>query len=302
VLGTAVAAACSSPAVSAPPVSQSAPELIKTDPVRALVTPTGVVTEVLGGGPGAWEVRTPCGGTATIARGKPISEAMVVLDPGHGGTVETGAIGAGGVAEEDVNLAVAESAKRALEAEGITVLLTRTGDYPVTIAARASLAMAVKPQAIVSVHHNGGPSEPSARPGTDTYYQHASPAARRLAGLVYEETVAFFSRHRGVHWRATASPGAKPQLNYRGEDYFGILRRTAGVPAVLSEGLFLSASASEARLLARADVQQGEGEAIARAITRFLRTDAPGSGFNDSRPRGPEGGPRNLPCVDPPLQ
>jgi N-acetylmuramoyl-L-alanine amidase len=302
VLGVAVTAACSAPAESAGPVKPTEPSLISTDPVLALITPTGVVTEVLGGGPEAWQVRTPCGATATVNGGNPITEATVVLDPGHGGVVETGAIGAGGLQEKDLNLAVAQSAKRALEGEGFTVLLTRTADYAMTISARASLAMAMKPKAFVSVHHNGGPNELSHRPGTEIYYQHASPEARRLAGLMYEETVQYFSGHDGIRWRATATPGAKPQLNYQGEDYFGILRRSPGVPTVLSEGLFLSASAAEARLLARADVQRGEGEAIARGIARFLRTDAPGSGFIDSRARGPEGGPRNLPCADPRLE
>ena len=305
VLGVAGLAACSAPAESASPVKESspaAPALISTEPVLALVTPTGVVTEVLGGEPGAWEVRTPCGNTATVADGERITEATVVLDPGHGGPVETGAVGAGRLLESALNLAVAESARRALEAQGISVVLTRTGEYPVKIAVRASLINALKPRAAVSVHHNGGPSEPSSKPGSEAYHQHASSESRRLAGLIYEETVAFFSRHRGVRWRATATPGAKPQLSYQGDDYFGILRRTAGVPTVLSEGLFLSASASEARLLARPDVQQGEGEAIARALTRYLRTDAPGSGFIESRPRGPEGGSRDLPCVDPPLR
>ena len=72
--------------------------------------------------------------------------------------------------------------------------------------------------------------------------------------------------------------------------------------AVLSEALFLSASAAEAQLLARPEVQRGEGEAIARAVRRFLETDAPGSGFVASRPRGPEGSRQNPPCVDPTLE
>lgn len=304
-LAVAGLAACSAPADSAAPVKGTAPAaaaLISTDPVLALITPTGVVTEVIGGEPGAWRVRTPCGNTATVARGQRITEATVVLDPGHGGPVETGAIGANGLLESSLNLAVAESARRSLEAQGISVALTRTAEYPVTIAVRARLLNALKPKAAVSVHHNGGPTEASAKPGSEAYHQHASAESRRLAGLIYEEMLAYFSRHRGVRWRATATPGAKPQLNYDGEDYFGILRRTTGVPTVLSEGLFLSASSSEARLLARPDVQRGEGEAIARALTRYLRTGAPGSGFTDSEPRGPEGGPRKPPCVDPLLQ
>jgi N-acetylmuramoyl-L-alanine amidase len=229
---------------------------------------------------------------------------MVVLDPGHGGD-EAGATSAGGVAEKDVNLAVADYVKRVLEAEGMAVVLTRSRDYRMTIAARTAIVAGLEPAAVVSVHHNGGPSgHNSDRPGTETYYQRGSSESRRLAGLVYEETVASFGRHHGVTWHATGNPGAKYQLNDEGHDYFGMLRRTAGVPVVLSEGLFLSSSESEARLLARADVQRGEGEAIARAIRRFLRTDEPGSGYVESMPRrhdGDEsGGPQG--CNDPALE
>ena len=234
VAGMALATACSSAEVGGLPVTERA------ESVKALMTPTGVVATVLGGGPGAWEVRTPCGGTATVKRGEPITASTVVLVPGHGDG-ETGA-SRGGIAEKDVNLAVAEYAKQALQAQGTTVVLTRTGDYGMTVAARAALATALQPAALVSIHHNGGPYGHSSEPGTETYYKRASPDSRRLAGLLYEETVAHFRGHRDVTWHANANPGAKHQLNPQGDDYFGILRLSTKVPAVLSEGLFLSSS------------------------------------------------------------
>jgi N-acetylmuramoyl-L-alanine amidase len=236
-----------------------------------------------------------------VADAEPIRGTTVVLDPGHGGS-DTGATGAAGLAEKDVNLAVAEHAKRALEAEGTTVVLTRTGDHPMTIAARAAVATALQPAAVVSVHHNGGPHGHSNRPGTETYYQRGSPDSRRLAGLVYEDTVAYFSRHVGVTWHANPNPGAKYQLNLQGDDYFGILRLSAGVPVVLSEGLFLSSSESEARLLADPDIQREEGHAIARAVRRFLLTDDPGSGYVESVPWGHSGDGGRAGCEDPPLE
>ena len=74
------------------------------------------------------------------------------------------------------------------------------------------------------------------------------------------------------------------------------------MPAVISEALFIS-NPPEAALLARADVQQAEADALARAVARFLTTDDPGSGFVEAYPRreaaGPGGG--NTGCVDPPL-
>lgn len=74
---------------------------IPVGPVRAL-TLDGFVAPIVGGGPGAWSVRTPCGATATVTGGDPLSGAHVVLDPGHGGD-ETGAVGAAGVLEKDLN-------------------------------------------------------------------------------------------------------------------------------------------------------------------------------------------------------
>jgi N-acetylmuramoyl-L-alanine amidase len=270
--------------------------------VRALITPSGVVVPVTGRVTGGWRVGTPCGGSATVTGGTPIHGATVVLDPGHGG-IETGATGENGLVERDINLAVARLTKTALEREGATVVLTRTGDYRVTLEARAALAQRLKPPVFVSIHHNGGADGPSDKPGTEVYYQHAFPASKRLAGLLYEEVFAVFAGRTGVHWHANVDAGAKVRLNDSGGDYYGILRRTNGVTAAISEGLFLSAGPSEAALLARPDVQAAEAEAITRAVRRFMLGTDPGSGFVDAIPRlTPAGGGGGASgCIDPPL-
>jgi N-acetylmuramoyl-L-alanine amidase len=268
---------------------------------RALLTGTGVVAPVLGPADGGrFVVRTPCGGEA-VAAGTPLAGATVVLDPGHGGD-ERGAVGANGLAEKDLNLAVATRAAELLRAAGATVVLTRTTDVRVTLAVRGELVTRLAPRAFVSVHHNGGSDGPSDRPGTETWAQHADPEARRLGGLLYEELVAVFDRYDGVAWQSDLDAGAKYRLNSRGEDYYGVLRRTAGVPAVLTEALFLS-NPPEADLLARPDVQEAEAQAISRALVRFLTTDDPGSGFVEPYPRTDPGGPGGgaTGCVDPPL-
>ncbi|MCU1375591.1 MAG: cell wall hydrolase/autolysin, partial [Actinomycetia bacterium] len=214
-----------------------------TGEVRALVTPTGVIVPVYGGSAAGWQVGTPCGGRALVAGGTPIHGATVVLDPGHGG-IETGATGANGLVERDLNLAVAKLAEADLQREGATVVMTRTADYRVTLAARSALAQRLKPPLFVSIHHNGGDDGPSDKPGTETYYQHASPESKRLAGLLYEEVFKVFAGRPGIEWHANVDAGAKFRLNDAGGDYYGILRGTNGVPAAISEGLFLSASRS----------------------------------------------------------
>jgi N-acetylmuramoyl-L-alanine amidase len=267
-----------------------------------LATPKGFVLPIEGGGPGAWTVMTPCAKTAVVHHGDTIGGATVVLDPGHGGD-ETGAVGPGGTIERDLNLAVAKRLKAALERQGATVLLTRTGDYRIALKTRAEIAQKLKPAVFLSVHHNGGHDEVRSTPGTEVFYQHASAASRRLAGLVYEEERAYFGTLPNKEWYSDRDAGAKYRTGSSGGDYYGILRGTDGVTGVLSEGLFLTNPKEEA-LLVRADVQQGEADAITRGIRRFMLGNDPGSGFTTPYPRtepaGPGGGTTG--CDDPPLE
>lgn len=55
------------------------------------------------------------------------TEKVIILDAGHGGE-DSGAIGADGVLEKDLNLKIAEALKSDLEAKGFTVVMTRTED------------------------------------------------------------------------------------------------------------------------------------------------------------------------------
>jgi N-acetylmuramoyl-L-alanine amidase len=271
---------------------------------RVVVTPTGIVAPVLGIDGDRYVVRTPCANDATVsAAANPIRSATVVLDTGHGGR-ETGAVGPNGLAETTLNDEVTRIAREALEAAGVDVVQTRYVDHQMTLQTRAEIANALGARAFVSVHHNGGPDGVYDRPGTEMYHQVADGDSRRLAGLLQEELVAFFSQFQGIAWHGNVDAGAKPRPRWDGGDYYGILRRSE-VPAVISEGLFLSSSMAEAELLARADVQQGNGEAIARAIWRYLSTEDPGSGFVDPIPRhlgSPNGGGGGTPCDDHPLE
>jgi N-acetylmuramoyl-L-alanine amidase len=269
-------------------------------PPKAVVTPTGVVLAVVrANGDGSFVARTPCGGEATV-RGT-ITGAHVALDPGHGGE-EPGAVGPAGTLEKAVNLAIAQETKRQLEALGATVVLTRTGDYRITLLSRGAIATSVKPSVFVSIHHNADPDEERATPGSETYFQIASPESKRAAGLVYEELYKAFDEY-DVEWVADRDAGAKYRPASDGGDYYGILRRSAGVPAVLSEAAFISNPAEEA-LLADPAFQKVEAAALTKAIVRFVTTDDQGTGYVTPYPRtqpaGPGGGPDG--CEDPPLE
>ncbi len=267
----------------------------------AVVTRSGVVVPVISRAGNGWVVSTPCGRPAEITDGTPTPAAAVVLDPGHGGK-DPGAVSPSGLQEEPVNLAVARYAKGALEAAGVSALLTRTGDYDMDLQPRADIARAVRAQAFVSIHHNADPDGPSLRPGTETYYQIGSTRSKRLSGLIYEEVVAALSRYP-VAWVGDRDAGAKYRQGARG-DYYAVLRLPGQIVSALAELAFIT-NPPEAELVARADVQQVEGEAVARGVLRYLRTEDPGSGFTEPYPRPsppdrPPGSPPP-PCTDPPL-
>ena len=288
------------PPLGTAPTPDGAPTGDAAGETKVVVSARGVVLPVRSRQGGGYRVLTPCSNNAVVTGGAPVSGAAVVLDAGHGGA-EDGAVGPNGLTEKAVNLAVARHAQAALQRQGLTTVLTRTADYRMTLGARAEVARALRPRAFVSIHHNSVPDGPRPGPGTETFYQVESPSSKRLAGLVYEEVVKALSAYQ-VPWVADRDAGAKFRKNSRGNDYYGILRQTGGVTAVLSELAYIS-NPAEAQLLARPDVQQVEGEAVARGVVRFLTTPDPGSGYVTPYPRdepaGPGGGDAG--CVDPPL-
>ena len=288
------------PTAPPPPPTVALPAPQPDTGAKVLVSPKGVVLPVTGREGGAYRVVTPCGRSAVVASGTPVTGAAVVLDPGHGG-VEPGAVGPSQLTEKSVNLAVVEHARAALEREGVATVLTRTSDYRITLNSRADIVKALEPRAFVSVHHNAEPDGPRDGPGTETYYQVGSADSKRLSGLIYEEVVKALSAYP-ISWVADTDAGAKYRRNVNGDDYYGILRRTQGTPASLAELAFMS-NPPEEELLRRPEVQRVEGEAVARGILRFLNTRDPGSGFVEPYPRsspaGSGGGSSN--CVDPPL-
>jgi len=64
-----------------------------------------------------------------------------VLDPGHGGC-DPRARAVKGMDEKNLSLDVAQRVKPLLEAEGYRVIMTRTNDTFIPLAARASIANA----------------------------------------------------------------------------------------------------------------------------------------------------------------
>lgn len=294
---------------TAPPTTTTEPPTTTIPPAsplagsnaKAVLTPTGVTVPVVGREGDALLVGTPCGRSTALRQGTPV-DGVVVLDPGHGG-VEPGAVGPGGLAERHLNFAVTNFARAYLEANNVGVVLTRSGDYRITVASRAKIVKAIKPKAFVSIHFNAEPDGPRAGPGAETYYQTKGDSAaesKRLAGLIYEEVVKALSTFEGIEWVADTDAGAKYRTSSSGDDYYGIIRQVQGTPGVLAELGFI-VNPTEERLYSSQEGQKAAGEGVANGIIRFLRTDDPGSGFTEPYPRevpaGGGGGADN--CQDP---
>ena|GEM_PF-1707277 len=256
---------------------------------RGLLTPTGVPVAVIERASCGYLVRAPWGDTVEIATGEPIEGVRVVIDPGHGGRWETGAVGANRLAERDLNLTLGRAVVAELAERGIGAALTRTGDYGTPLAVRAALADALKVDALISIHHNAPTTTLGDSPGTEVYVQSTSPgapraASARLGALLYEEITAALARFEGIRWSRLPNAGVLRVLSpYDGGDVYGMIRRPA-TPAVLVEYGYLSNPPPEARLFATDAYIRAAATATADAVEAYLHTDRQGTG-HIHRPR-----------------
>ncbi len=86
--------------------------------------------------------------------GKRPQDMLIVVDPGHGGAKDTGAMSPHGFCEKDANLLLSMDVKRALEARGFRVLMTREEDVPLNLTERPRVACERNADAFISIHHN----------------------------------------------------------------------------------------------------------------------------------------------------
>lgn len=198
-------------------------------------------------------------------------DADVGLDAGHS-RVDVGASGAG-VGEFQHTLDVASRLKPLLEAVGLSVNLSRTGDAPLSamshrdVTERTRLEQAARIAAVgkvrlyVSVHFNAL-GDPRAA-GTETYYnkENAGPESVRLATSLQRHVVAQL-REFGYQ---TVDRGVKEDLS-AGKPYGHFFSLRGGMPSALVEGLFLT-NGREATLL----LDKGARQAIARGYAGGIR-------------------------------
>jgi len=92
----------------------------------------------------------------------------IVVDPGHGGH-DPGAVGATGLQEKDVVLAIGLRLREMLIEElGVDVVMTRSNDIFIPLEERTAIANKVNADLFLSVHANAAPNRQAT--GIETYY------------------------------------------------------------------------------------------------------------------------------------
>ena len=271
------------------------PDDFEGDPPPGLITLNGVSVAVVGVNEGRFVVTTPCGSISTVSAGLPLQGVRVVVDPGHGGSYDVGAVGPNGLAERDLNLTLSYAVLNELSNRGIPAASTRNGHYGSALSVRAAFADALGAEALVSIHHNGPTYRTGSQPGTEVYVQSVSaqqPRAdsARLGGLLHQEITQALSGFDNVAWSRVPDAGVIRVLSTRGRDAYGMIIRP-NVPAVLVEYGYLS-NRSEAALFATDEYIRVAAKATANAIEAYLNTDRSGTDSNQ-RPRvfDPAGAP-----------
>lgn len=204
---------------------------------------------------------TPSGTTTEPAFTPGLKGKIIALDAGHGGS-DTGAIGPTGVTEKGVTLRVAKALQKLLQAEGATVLMTRTTDTEVSpkkanasdveeLQARCDVGNDGNADIFISMHMDSFTnSTPSGTTGY--YYTKGSKAGQRLAQYLSEGVVTAL----GTGNRGTKSCN------------FYVVKHT-DMPATLVEMAFISNDKEEKLMNSEAGINRA-AEGLLNGLRRFF--------------------------------
>lgn len=186
---------------------------------------------------------------------------VVVIDPGHGGK-DPGKVGISGVLEKEINLQIAKKVQRLLEAEDVTVVLTREEDAGLyqesdrnkkvaDMRARCELIAQMQPDAVVSIHQNSYHEE--GVKGGQCFFHTSSKEAEELAKLIQEQLCRMDKEN-------------KRQVQENSSYY--LLKKTSA-PTVIVECGFLSNREEEGKLT-QESYQEQLAWAIHLAVLKYL--------------------------------
>ena len=191
--------------------------------------------------------------------------SVIMIDAGHGGN-DSGAICAynpdsSRKYEKQINLLIAQKIKSKLEAQGATVIMTRTGDSYLSLDERVSLTRSKNPDMFISVHCDS--SESATPMGTSAYYYQAY--SFPLASAVHKRIVSAYKSD--MYYGASSSVQSKID---RGTNMYPFrVTRVEECPAILVEYGFVS-NINECKLLWTSSVQDKLAQATVDGIKDYI--------------------------------
>lgn len=187
-----------------------------------------------------------------MSQEKPLSGIKILLDPGHGGPQDSGAVSPTGIREKTVALIVSKLVREELVNRGANVVMTRVEDVDLDLQPRVEMIQKEAPAIAISIHYNALPDNGDAinTKGVGAFWFH--PQAHSLAMFLHNYLVAKLNRPSyGVFWNNLA------------------MTRPAVAPSVLMELGFMI-NPEEFEWIVNQTEQNKLAEAIAQGITEWF--------------------------------
>lgn len=206
----------------------------------------------------------------------PKKDLCIVIDPGHGG-IQSGTQ-RGTLEEKTLNLKIAQYLKEALEKyKGVTVSLTRDGDYDVSLTDRTQYSVDKNADLMVSIHNNATgdcaayDSGCTVLAAKDGYKQELAEEEQKLACNILSELSALGIENQGILLRD--SEANEKYENGELADYYAIIRGGVlkDIPTVLVEHAFVDDDSDFENYLSSDAKLKELAEADAKGIARYYQ-------------------------------
>ncbi len=194
----------------------------------------------------------------------PFQSFTVVIDSGHGG-IDPGNVSSDGTLEKDLNLAIALKLQTFLEANDVTVVMTRTDDSGLysesssnkkveDMKNRVALMEEAAPDLVISIHQNS--YSDSSIKGAQVFYYTTSEKSRQLAEILQKSLIQRLDQNNTRQAKAN--------------DTYYLLKKTS-LPIVIAECGFMS-NPSELELLKSDSYQSLAAWALCLGIMEYLNS------------------------------
>ena len=190
---------------------------------------------------------------------------VIVIDPGHGGPKDRGAVTKDGLEEAVINLKVALYLREMLEKEGALVVMTRTTDVHVPLQRRAEIANMLNADLFVCIHHNYMGTNPKADFSIVYYNANSMDYSINFAYLLSKE----FQKYVGT------TPGDVGP----GDVY---VMRSLKIPGILGEPCMMSNKERESWLRKDENLKK-EAKAYKNAIVKLFSLKIPKLSFDSTQ-------------------